>query len=102
MRLHSTLATQSDPMTMVSGGTSPVHRLDPPRVALHLVDVKRFRARLEWSPGFAPRFFHEGEVPYCMEQRSADEHFAARFGADRRSPRHLESSAGYPLASNRR
>lgn len=81
MKLHCTVATQPYPMAMASGETSPVHRLDPPRVGLHLVDVKRFRARLEWSPDFASRFFHEGEVRYCMEQRSSDEHFAARFGA---------------------
>jgi holo-[acyl-carrier protein] synthase len=81
MKLHCTVATQSGPIAMASGGTAPADRLDPPRVGLHLVDVKRFRARLEWSPDFARRFFHEGEVRYCVEQRSSHEHFAARFGA---------------------
>jgi holo-[acyl-carrier protein] synthase len=81
VKLHSTVATQSDPVAMASGGTSPVDRLDHPRVGFHLVDVKGFRALLEWIPDFAPRFFHEGEVRYCMEQRSSHEHFAARFGA---------------------
>jgi holo-[acyl-carrier protein] synthase len=80
MKLHSTVATQY-PVAIVSGGTSPEHCAEPPRAGLHLVDVKRFRARLEWSPDFAPRFFHEGEVRYCMEQRLSHEHFAARFGA---------------------
>lgn len=81
MKLHSTIATQADPMATVTRGTSPADRVDAPLVGLHLVDVKRSRARLEWSPDIAPRFFHEGEVRYCLEQRSSDEHFAARFGA---------------------
>jgi hypothetical protein len=79
---------------LVSGATLPVNRLDPPRVGRHLVDVKRFRARLRGSPDFAPRFFHEGEIRYCMELRSSDGTSRPVSARSRRLPRHLESNAG--------
>jgi len=50
-------------------------------IGIDLVKVERIeRAVGRWSGGFTARVFTEGELDYCLRQKSPAVHLAARFG----------------------